>query len=519
MLRHLRVTRGLRRASRRSISFSAAAVPGVLRSYVNGGYASAGEGAARLAVVDPATGARISDLEVADAALVDEAVDGAARAQREWAAMSGMERGRLLRRLGELLRAHNDEIAALETRDTGRPIAETRITDVVSASDAIDFYAGIAPTISGRHVDLGASSSGSFGYTRCEPLGVCAGIGAWNYPVQGAAWKFGPCAAAGNAMVFKPAEATSLGALAMAELCDAAGLPSGLFQVVLGAGPTGELLTRHGRVAKVSFTGEVDTGKAITRDAAGTLKKTTMELGGKSPLIVFDDADVENAAAAAMMANWFSNGQVCSNGTRVFVQRGIRERFLARLLERSRALRIGDPFQEDTDIGPLIHEEHLRVVRSFVQRGVDEGCRVLLGTTERHVPAEERLRGGAYFAPVVFGGCEDHHTVVREEIFGPVMAVLDFDSEEEVVRRANDTIYGLGAGVFTSDLATAHRVVAQLEAGTTWINNYNLAPVELPFGGHKQSGIGRENGVEGLQQWMQVKSVYVEMGDVWCPYP
>jgi betaine-aldehyde dehydrogenase len=275
------------------------------------------------------------------------------------------------------------------------------------------------------------------------------------------------------------------------------------------------MLTTHPRIAKVSLTGEVGTGRAVMSDAAATLKKVTMELGGKSPLIVFADADIENAVSAALLANFYTQGEICTNGTRVFVQRKLLAAFLDRLVERTRKLRVGDPMKPDTEIGALISAAHRDRVLSYIEAGKKAGARLLCGG-ER--PADPALADGYFVMPTIFAECTDAMTIVREEIFGPVMAVLAFDAEAEVIQRANDTEFGLAAGVFTRDLARAHRVVAALEAGVCWINNYNVTPVEAPFGGNKQSGIGRENGSAAIEHYTQLKSVYVELGDVACPY-
>jgi len=462
--------------------------------------------------INPATGAELARLPTAGAAEIDAAVARAQEAQRAWAQRTGAERGRVLRRAADLLRTHNERLAVLETRDTGKPIQETRLVDVASGADCFEYYAGLAAGIAGEYLDLGRDA---FGYTRREPLGVVAGIGAWNYPLQIACWKSAPALACGNAMIFKPAELTPLTAIELESLLLEAGLPAGLFQVVQGYADTGRLLTRHPQIRKVSLTGEVGTGKAVMADAASTLKAVTLELGGKSPLIIFDDADLENAVSGAMLGNFYSAGEVCSNGTRVFVQRKMRARFLERLQQRVQAMRVGDPMRDDTQVGSLISAEHLEKVMGYIARGRAEGARVLVGG---HRVVDGDLANGNFVAPTVFTDCHDDMAVAREEIFGPVMSVLTFDEEEEVIARANDTPYGLAAGVFTRDLTRGHRVIARLEAGTCWINHYNITPIELPFGGVKLSGLGRENGRAAIEHYTQLKSVYVAMSDVASPY-
>jgi betaine-aldehyde dehydrogenase len=466
----------------------------------------------RFASINPATGEVLGYVTAAGAAQVNAAVRAAQKAQAGWGGMTGTERARVLRRAADLLRSRNQELAELETRDTGKPIQETRVVDVASGADCFEYFAGLAQSLSGEHIDLGTQA---FGYTRREPLGVVAGIGAWNYPLQIACWKAAPALACGNAMIFKPAELTPFTAVKLQEILLEAGVPPGVFQVVQGFADTGRLLTRHPDIRKVSLTGEVGTGKAVMSDAAQTLKNVTLELGGKSPLIVFDDAKLDNAVAGALLANFYSSGQVCSNGTRVFVHRSIRAAFLERLVKRVGAMRIGDPMNPETQVGALVSEQHMHKVLYYIERGRAEGARVLTGGMR--VTTGE-LGKGYFVAPTVFDNCRDDMTIVREEIFGPVMSVLEFEDELEVIERANATEFGLAAGVFTNDLTRAHRVIARLQAGTCWINQYNVTPIELPFGGVKLSGLGRENGRAAIEHYTQLKSVYVAMGDVDCPY-
>jgi betaine-aldehyde dehydrogenase len=465
-----------------------------------------------LRVMNPATGEPLAELAVDGAAEVDAAVVRARSAQRGWAALSGAARGRVLQRAAALLRARNDELAALETRNTGKPIAETRIVDVASGAECLEYYGGLAAGIAGEHLDLGP---GAFGYTRREPLGVVAGIGAWNYPLQIACWKAAPALACGNAMIFKPAELTPLTAIKLAEIFAEAGLPPGVFQLVQGRAETGRLLTRQRDIRKISLTGEVGTGKAVMADAAASLKQVTLELGGKSPLIVFEDAQLDNAVAGALLGNFYSAGEVCSNGTRVFVHQSVHGAFIERLRARTAAMRIGDPLDPATQVGALISQEHMEKVLGFIARGKAQGARVLTGGGRL---TSGELARGWFVAPTVFDGCHDDMDIVRLEIFGPVMTVLEFETEDEVIARANATEFGLAAGVFTNDLTRAHRVIAQLQAGTCWINHYNVTPVELPFGGVKMSGLGRENGRAAIEHYTQLKSVYVALGDVDAPY-
>jgi betaine-aldehyde dehydrogenase len=478
--------------------------------FIDGDYTDAASGQT-FDDVNPANGRTLCRIALAGAEDVDRAVDAAQRAQRDWANRTGAERGRVLRRAAELLRERSDAIAQLESLDTGRPIQETPAADVESAAACLEFFGGIAAGIQGEYTDLARA----FVYTRREPLGVCGGIGAWNYPLQIAAWKSAPALACGNAMVFKPAELTPLSALRLAEIYREAGLPDGLFNVVQGFGETGKALTDHPGIAKISLTGEAETGKKIMAGAASTLKHVTMELGGKSPLIVFADADLDEAVSGAMMGNFYSQGEICTNGTRVFVDATIKEAFLDKLRERTQRLKIGDPLDPETQVGPLISAEHMQTVLAYIESGKAAGSRLVVGG-ERADSGD--LGEGAFVHPTVFADCSDDQQIVREEIFGPVMSVLTFEGEHEVVRRANDTRYGLAAGVFTRDLARAHRVAAEIAAGVVWVNTYNVTPMEMPFGGVRESGLGRENGWAAVEFYTQRKSVYVELQGVDSAY-
>eukprot|EP01037_Dinobryon_pediforme_P016210 gene16210-16387_t len=434
------------------------------KSYVGGRYID-GSGD-RFTTSNPATGEILAEVEIAGAEAVDAAAAAAASGQKVWAAMSGAERGRILRKTADLLRAANAELADLETRDTGKPIQETIAVDVLSGADCLEYFAGLAGSLTGEHVDLGPTA---FGYTRRE----------------------------------------------LAEIFTEAGLPPGVFNVVQGGVETGRLLSRHPGIAKISLTGAVETGRKVMADASSTLKAVTMELGGKSPMIVFDDAGLDNAVSGALLANFYSAGEVCSNGTRVFVHRSVRETFLEKLLARTAALKVGDPRDPTTQVGALISRAHMDKVLGYIEQGKAAGAKLLIGG-ER--VTDGALARGNFVSPAIFADCSDDMSIVREEIFGPVMSVLDFDDEDEVIARANDTEFGLSAAVFTRDLARAHRVIARLEAGTCWINQYNITPIELPFGGYKQSGIGRENGRAAIEHYTQLKSVYVALTDIDAPY-
>ena len=458
--------------------------------------------------INPANGEILTEVQSASRADVDAAVAAAQQGQRVWACMTAMQRSRILRRAVEILRARNDELAMLETLDTGKAISETRYVDIVTGADVLEYYAGLIPALEGQQIPLRQTS---FVYTRREPLGVVAGIGAWNYPIQIALWKSAPALAAGNAMIFKPSEVTPLSALKLAEIYTEAGLPDGVFNVLNGAGhEVGTWLTEHAGIEKISFTGGTVTGKKVMASASGsTLKDVTMELGGKSPLIIFPDADLDKAADVAMMANFYSSGQVCTNGTRVFIHKSQKSAFEQKIVERVRRIRMGDPMDENTNFGPLVSQNHLQNVLRYISLGVSEGARLLVGGNRAE---EGALAKGCYVQPTVFSDCTDNMTIVREEIFGPVMSILTYEDEAEVIRRANDTTYGLAAGVLTQDLARAHRVIHQLQAGICWINTWGESAAEMPVGGYKQSGVGRENGLMTLQNYTRLKSIQVELG-------
>lgn len=474
--------------------------------YIHGRHQAATSGGT-FSVTNPFDGSTLAEVGVASAADVDAAVKSAQEGQKVWAAMTGMERARILQRSVALLRECNDELAELETRNTGKPLSETANVDIVTGADALEYYAGLALAIEGTQIPLRESS---FVYTRREPLGVIGAIGAWNYPLQIACWKAAPALAAGNAVVFKPSEVTPLTALKLAEIFTEAGLPDGVFNVIQGAGDVGARLSEHPDIAKVSFTGEVGTGKKVMAAAASSsLKEVTMELGGKSPLIVFDDADLDRAADAAMMANFYSSGQVCTNGTRVFVAKSVKAAFEAKIIERVERIRAGDPLDAATNFGPLVSFTHQHKVLSYIALGKEEGARVLIGGEAWDAGDYAK---GAWAAPTVFTECDDEMRIVKEEIFGPVMSILAFDSEDEVIQRANATHYGLAAGLFSESLNRAHRVIHRLEAGICWVNTWGESPSEMPVGGYKQSGIGRENGIETLNHYTQTKSIQIEMG-------
>ncbi|TOK85029.1 betaine-aldehyde dehydrogenase [Vibrio parahaemolyticus] len=461
---------------------------------------------------NPANGEPLANIKQANQSDMEAAIESAKRGFEVWSAMTAIERSRILNKAVAILRERNDELAALEVADTGKPIQEAIAVDITTGADVIEYYAGLAPSLQGEQQPL---NENQFFYTRREPLGICAGIGAWNYPIQIAMWKSAPALAAGNAMIFKPSEETPLTALKLAEIYSEAGLPDGVFNVVQGDYRVGQMLTAHPDIAKVSFTGESGTGKVVMGDSAKTLKQVTMELGGKSPLIVFDDAKLDDAVSAAMVANFYTQGEVCTNGTRVFVHESIYDDFVAQLKTRTEKLVVGDPLDENTQIGALISKEHESKVLSAIEGAKASGATLLTGG---YKVTDNGLQNGNFVAPTVFIDCDDKMSHVQQEIFGPVMSVLKFSDEAEVIERANDTDYGLAAGVFTQNLSRAHRVIHKIQAGICWVNAWGDSPAEMPVGGYKQSGIGRENGVETLKHYTQTKSVLVQLSDFESPY-
>ena len=462
--------------------------------------------------INPANGEPIAQLGQASQADLELAIESAKRGFAVWSTMTAIERSRILLNAVKILRERNNDLAALEVMDTGKPLQEALEVDVVSGADVIEYFAGLVPAMQGDQQPLGESQ---FFYTRREPLGICAGIGAWNYPIQIAMWKSAPALAAGNAMIFKPSEETPLTALKLAEIFTEAGLPDGVFNVVQGDYRVGQMLTAHPDIAKVSFTGETGTGKAVMADSAKTLKSVTMELGGKSPMVVFDDAKLDDAVSAAMVANFYTQGEVCTNGTRVFVHESLYDDFISQLKVRTEKLIVGDPMDIETQVGALISKAHLAKVLEAIEQAKQSGATLLTGGYQ---VTDKGLENGNFVVPTVFVNCEDDMPHVQQEIFGPVMSVLKFTDEDEVIRRANDTKYGLAAGIFTQNLSRAHRVIHQMQAGICWVNTWGDSPAEMPVGGYKHSGVGRENGPETLLHYTQTKSILIELGDFASPY-
>lgn len=464
-----------------------------------------------IATIDPSTSKPIAAVHSSSKSQIAAAIKSAQSAFPSWAATPPIERSRILLRAVALLRERNDDIARVETLDTGKPFSETSTVDVVTGADVLEFYA--------NHIASGGLNGEAFRlrpsamvYTAKEPLGVCAAIGAWNYPIQIALWKSAPALAAGNTLVYKPSEFTPLHAETLASIFTEAGVPDGVFNVVYGAGDVGAALTAHPAIAKVSFTGQVSTGKKVAGSASGGMKYVTMELGGKSPLVVLPDADADKAVDVAMLANFFSTGQVCTNGTRVFVPRALKADFERVLAQKMAYIRPGDLFDPNTNFGPLSSAVHRDKVADYIRRGIESDRATLLhggpGVPD-NLPAA--VRDGYWVRPTVFSDCRDDMAVATDEIFGPVMCVLYYDTVDEAVRRANATDMGLAAGVVGSDINTCHSVIARLEAGITWVNTWGESPAEMAVGGWKQSGVGVENGHKGIEAWVRNKSTLVDM--------
>lgn len=456
--------------------------------------------------VDPSTNQVICRVAEGDAADVELAVAAARRAfdSGPWSRMSASERGRLIYKVADLIESHQEELAALESLDNGKPYRDSMAADLPLTIKCYRYYAGWADKIVGKTIPV----DGDFTcFTRHEPVGVVGQIIPWNFPLLMQAWKWGPALASGCTLVLKPAEQTPLTALRVAQLAQEAGFPNGVINVVPGFGPTaGAALTRHMDVDKVAFTGETSTGQLIMEAAAkSNLKRVSLELGGKSPNIVFADADIDAAVEGAYFGLFFNQGQCCCAGSRLFVEQSIHDEFVAKLVQRAKSQKVGDPFDPETTQGPQITREQQERVLSFIDSGKKEGATIHCGGGKPNLP-------GYFVEPTVFSGVTDGMKIAREEIFGPVMNILPFGNIEEVVERSNRTQFGLAAAVWTRDIKKAHRMARSLRAGTVWINCYDVFDAAAPFGGYKMSGVGRELGEYALQLYTEVKTVYIAQG-------
>lgn len=473
--------------------------------------------------VDPSTAKPLATIYTTTPAQLDATVAAAQAAFEAWSQTPAPKRASILLKAASILRERNEALALTETLDTGKAWSETSTVDVVTGVDVLEYYAHlIAGSQPGENTRLRADA---FVLTSHEPLGVCAGIGAWNYPIQIALWKSAPCLAAGNCMVYKPSEVTPLHANTLAQIYIEAGVPPGVFNVVYGDGlSVGAPLVAHPGIAKVSFTGQVSTGSKVASEAAKGMKGITMELGGKSPLLVLPDADVDEAADVAMVANFFSTGQVCTNGTRVFVPDTLLSKLEQALVTRCReGIRMGLPRSEETNFGPVVSAVHQGKVKMYIRHGkeVDRARVVYDGAVDAQ--KTKPTADGFWVPPVIFSDCTDSMRVVQEEIFGPVMCILPYKASGAqdswlpgLIKRANDTPMGLAAGVVSPDIGLAQDIIRQLDAGITWINTWGESPAEMPVGGWKMSGIGLENGVEGIRAYMRTKSTLVQLGKGAC---
>ncbi len=457
---------------------------------------------------NPATGETFAEVAQADKSDIDKAVTAARNAfEGKWSKLSARDRGRLLYKLSQLVEQHAPELAELETRDNGKPIKESLYVDVPQVVENFEYFAGWATKIEGETIPVPGKM---FNYTLREPLGVCGQIIPWNFPLLMAAWKLAPALAAGNTVVLKPAEQTPVTAMELGKLIQEAGFPDGVVNIVPGFGETaGAALAAHPGIDKIAFTGSTEVGRLIARAAAENLTKVSLELGGKAPNVVFADADMDQAVNGAMMSIFFNQGQVCCAGSRLFLEASVKDEFLERLKEKAQKVTVGDPMDKATQMGPQVSEEQLNRIKSYIDIGRGEGATVFAGGAPPKL--EGAFEKGYFFQPTIFSEVKNQMRVAQEEIFGPVVSVITFNDEEDLIKQANETVYGLSAGIWTRDITRAHRFAKEIKAGVVWINTFNMFNPASPFGGYKQSGYGREMGKHALELYTQVKSVWVDL--------
>jgi len=465
------------------------------------------EGGKTFDTINPATGQVLAPVVEASAQDVDRAVEAARRAFEAgpWPRMPASERGRMIWRLADLVEQNIDELAELETLDNGKPIFESRQVDLPMVVDVLRYYAGWATKIHGETVN---TFDTAFTYTQREPVGVVGLILPWNFPLLLASWKLGPALACRNTVVLKPAEQTPLSTLRFGVLALEAGLPPGVLNIVTGGPETGRAIVRHPGIDKIAFTGSTAVGKQIMRGAADTLKRLTLELGGKSPNIVFADSDLDSAVRGAVNGIFYGKGEVCNAGSRLFVERQVRDQFLDKLVVRAQKLQPGDPLDPKTRMGAIVSQEQMNTVLGYIDAGKKEGAQLIAGGKRVSVDGGN----GFFIEPTIFGGVRNDMKIAQEEIFGPVLATLSFDDVDQVVELANRSPYGLAAAVWTRDIKKAYQVSRRLRAGTVWINTYGLMDASLPFGGCKSSGFGRELWQAALEHYTEIKTVWLNLG-------
>jgi len=481
----------------------------VKKMYIDGEWVASRSGKTR-DCINPANGeviATVTEGDISDARIAVAAAKRSFYETREWRDMDSQSRGDMLLKIADAMEEVKDELAHIDTVDMGKPLRESEC-DVDDAIHTFRYYASLIKAPYGGVYDVNEGFGKMHSYTVHEPVGVCALVTPWNYPLLMGVWKLAPSLAAGNSIIYKPSSNCVLSSIRLFEIFEKVGMPKGVCNLVLGAGSTvGEELARNLDVDMITFTGSTEVGQSIMKAAAGNVKKIGLELGGKSPNIIFADADIDGAVEWAMIGIFLNQGEICSAGSRIIIDKEIKDTFVRKLKQRAEAITIGDPL-DNPDMGALVSESHMKRVLSYIQKGVDEGATLVTGG-ERYTEGD--CAKGFFVRPTIFDNCTDEMTIVKEEIFGPVVTVQTFSSEEEAVRMANNTIYGLAGAVFTADGARALRVIKELRAGITWINCYNPCFNEAPWGGYKRSGIGRELGIHGLEEYQEIKQININL--------